>query len=247
MYKLNKHPHYLYLKPYFKDIVFKNFDDFNKSIVLIAQAESEKIGPNNRMYYEKIWTEANAEQVKHDIKVKVLGDCLEIFAAFFLQYYSVHAHNKGLGAFGLTKGSYGFFSDIDDMGCDGVGNFEATDDPAFIQVKYRSNPNDYPFNKSVFDALHSSAIRMNKLSKGKYRSLDPNSENSRLIFFTNIPLVKNKVMTTQFVKCKESCDNAVIVLGKNEIESLCGDKKTTDVKFWETFKEQFNTTTKNKG
>lgn len=238
---LSGHQNYKLLKKHFinlKDEVY-DFPTFINGCLKIADFEVNQVNNvncvygftpfDNRYYDKKIF---NIDLMKSDVHNKVVGDMLEIFCAFFMQY------NAGNTIFGIEPGTFKFTEStvIDsDIGCDAIGKLSTTKDLAAIQVKFRSNPKDHPLDKNVFCSLYTHA--------SLYFDFDPKNSLQKLIFFTNISVGSNftdiKGKTLIFSKLVEKFGtNRVILIGKNEIENIVGDKRT-NIGFWEDFFNSF--------
>ena len=241
MYNLNKHNNYNYLKDYLCNFVSNNFDEFLKEANSCADVISNSISESNYSvygfnYFDKHYYPDNLNVLKSNIKNKVIGDIFELFAGFFVQYFETGY------AFSIRRGTYNFGGDLNqnfdetDLGMDGFGIFTATNENAVMQVKYRSNPKDQPFNKNVFASLFTEGIIKGKLEYGNV--------NQRLIFFTNISVGSKTSWdgkTKQFNDLCNACKIPTVKIGYNEIITLVGSKKTheTNKDFWNTFYQQF--------
>lgn len=247
MYNLDKHHNYKRLSPYLSNFIsFTNeqlmgFDEFLKESNGCAQEIASSISNDNYSvygfnYFDKHYYPNNINELRLTIKNKVIGDIFELFAGFFVQYF-----DSGY-AWGIRRGTYNFSGDLSadfadaDLGMDGYGIFNSTNENAVMQVKYRSNPNDKPFNKNVFMSLFGEAILKDKI--------DPHNYNHRLIFFTNIPIGSIDSWdgkTEQFNRCCAVCKVPVVKVGFNEIVNVVGCKKNRcyNLDFWSTLHKQF--------
>jgi len=175
----------------------------------------------NGVFYEELF--------KHTIRTKIVGDALEMFAGFFCQWFETDIE------IGVKRGTWEFTSDGRDLGCDAVGVLGTNGAKCFTQVKYRSNPNDKPFDLEVFCKLFTQAT----ISYG----MDYSDSSQRLMFFTNIPFKKADkaaARTLPFISMANDCKVPVVLIGKNEIESKVGGKNLTNVEFWKAFNGMFN-------
>ena len=247
MYNLNKHSAYKNLSVYlekfitltYEDHMF--FDEFLKEAMDCAQEIAASINADNYSvygfnYFDKHYYPNNINELHNHIKNKVIGDIFELFAGFFVQYFET-GYEWGIrrGSFNFGGGLNNNFDDAD-LGMDGYGIFASTNENAVMQVKYRSNPKDKPFNKNVFMSLFGEAILKEKLN--------PFNHNQRMIFFTNIPIGTKDSWdgkTKQFNDCCAVSKVPVVKIGFNEITNLVGCKKIgrTNVDFWQTFHMQF--------
>lgn len=241
MYNLNHHNNFKYLKEYLAKFDAITFEEFIEQSKTCAKVISESISEMNMdvygyNYYQKPYYPNDIPLLKTHIANKVIGDIFEIFAGFFMQYF-----DSGF-PFSIRKGTYTFCGDMKasldetDLGMDGFGTFSSTNDNAIVQVKFRSNPNDKPFNKNVFMSLFGEGIIKEKIQYGNV--------NQRLIFITNIPIGDDNSWdgkTKQFNDLCHACKNPVVRIGYNEIIPLVGSNKTfnTNTDFWSTFYSQF--------
>jgi hypothetical protein len=253
MYNLNTHIGYKSLSEYLgKFITLTNeehmfFDEFLKECMCCAENIANSINENNYAvygfnYFEKRYYPNHINELRIAIKNKVIGDIFELFAGFFVQYFDTGYE------WGIRKGTYNFGGGLNndfaeaDLGMDGFGLFTSTNENAVMQVKYRSNPNDKPFNKDVFMSLFGEAILKKKI--------ESNNPNQRLIFFTNIPIGTASSWdgkTKQFNDCCAACEVPVVKVGYNEIVNLVGCKKMNryNADFWHTFHKQFEINNEN--
>ena len=238
MYNLNTHSHFSYLKDYLCNFASNNFDDFIKESLMCADVIAANIESGSSYGFSKFikpYYPNNINSLQQVIKNKVIGDIFELFAGYFMQYFETGTD------FGIKRGTYQFSQDMTssddtDVGMDGFGIFSATNDNAVIQVKYRSNPNDRPFDKNVFMSLYGAGIIRD--------IIDQHNINQRLIFITNIPVGSNKSWdgkTKIFNSLKTMSKVPVVLIGYNEIIDKVGSNKTNTNYpiFWKSFYSQF--------
>lgn len=232
---ISTHPHFILAKRSLKMLTAQNFpqfldeiDKFGDTLSANWKTFSYGFSPAEKRFYGKDG-KFSLDLLQKAIKGKFLGDCLEMFCAAFLQYFSTDT------TFGLVDGSYQFISDDEDLGCDGVAELTTSHSKAFIQAKWRTNPNEKPFNVEVFSKLFTVAMI-------KY-GMDYKDSMQRMIFFTNINVGKRQDWTAKtgpFNELVSMCKISAILIGKNEIEQYVGGCKTTNEDFWAKFNSCFN-------
>lgn len=242
MFNLNQHNNFNHLKDYLKNFQSSNFEDFLKESLQCADVIAASITKDNMdvygfNYFDKQYYPNNLQLLYTHIKNKVIGDIFELFAGFFVQYFETGT------PWGIRRGTYNFGGDMadtfesTDLGMDGFGTFMSTNETAVMQVKYRSNPKDHPFDKNVFCSLFTEAIIKRKIQY--------DNANQRLIFFTNIPVGdKNSwdAKTKQFNNMRNECTIPTVIIGYNEIIINVGSSKnkTSNTDFWNIFYKSFN-------
>ena len=216
------HDHFTFLKSYM--IAYTNVKTF-KEFIETTKKIASKIAMNTNYCFDPLankWTGKEME-MKEAIVSKVKGDMLEIFTEFFVQYFT---HDKD-NMFGGEIGTYNCIGDEDDTGMDAY--YKLTNGgTASVQVKFRSNPKDRPFNKNVFYSLYGAADILKHFNK--------DNEGDRLIFVTNNKIGKRdwqESSTSQFMKLMSIIDKQVILLGE-EIFSAYTDGNED---FWKRFVE----------
>lgn len=110
---LSGHQNYKLLKKYFINLKHEVYDfpSFIKGCLKIADFEVNQVNnincvygfsPFNNQYHDKKTNIFNIDLMKSDVHNKVVGDILEIFCAFFMQY------NAGNPIFGIEPGTFKF-------------------------------------------------------------------------------------------------------------------------------------------
>ena len=235
MIDISSHQAYGALKKILNGMQVRNFKEFNQFVQknALSKANNWKYDVDNYGFsrYEKRFFENiifNEQLFKDTIYFKILGDALEIFAAFFCQWFEHDIQ------FGIKAGTWKFTGDLDDLGCDAIGELGSNSSKCFIQVKYRSSPKAVPFNLEVFSKLFTQAT----ISYG----LDYKDPRQRLMFFTNIPINnadRKNAQSLPFIRLASQCKVPVVLIGKNEIEQLTGDSKHSNIDFWKSLNDKF--------
>lgn len=236
MFNIELHPAFGALKKILISIKPRNFKEFIDVLQKEAKkkADSWKTDTDNYGFlkFEKKFIMNgifNEQLYKDAISSKILGDAMEIFAAFFCQWFDTDIH------FGVKRSSWIFTGGRnEDLGCDAVGELLSNSSKCFVQIKYRSSPKAVPFNLEVFSKLFTQAT----ISYG----LDYSNENQRLLFFTNIPVSiadKKNAQSLPFINLASQCKVPVLLIGRNEIEHYTGDTSHSNSEFWKNFNSMF--------
>lgn len=225
------HDHFAFLKPYWTEAFkgIKTFKEFRAKVPELAKTIlADAVKPTNTgtwYCYDPLanrWVgKDGVDRLKQAIYTKVEGDTFEIFTEFFLQYYNHDKENK----FGAKPKTYKCVGDEEDLGLDGVYKLN-NGEYASVQVKWRTNPKDKPFDKNVFCSLFALAI------SGGY--FDIHNPNSRLVFVTNNKIGKRdwqEPSTSQFMKLVEKYDKQTILLGEETFVSYADGNED----FWNKF------------
>ena len=193
--------------------MFKGCIDFSTFQKCLRKIANECAKPNafylgkEKFYSYKYNGEAGAVLYSEDSFKKACGDIFEIFAEFLFNFFQSDE------VFGCKEGTYESFGDEEDIGCDGKFVLKVNNANAFLQVKFRNNLKDKPFDKDVFASLYTDA--------DLFHGFDRKNENERLIFITNLKCGKRTFLecaTPIFQRCIHKMENQIILIGKNEIE-----------------------------
>jgi len=203
-----------------------DFSSFQKCLKKVAKQCSK----NNYLGIEKFYSKKydsgkNISLWEEDCFKKACGDIFEIFSECFFRYFSTN------DIFGCKPNTYESTNDTEDLGCDGNFILSVNNGNAYIQVKYRNNSTEKPFDLDVFAKLFFDAWR---------HGFEPENERHRLIFITNLNAGERS-----FIQCASPIVQAlikenfkklgdrIIIIGRNEIE----EKVNGHLGFWNEFKQ----------
>ena len=223
---ITTHPNRLALSKYWN--LFNECTDFSTFLKCLKKVAKE-CSKHQYLGLEKLCSKQydggrNLALYEDDCLKKACGDIFEIFSECLFRYFSTD------DVFGCEPDTYNSTNDAEDLGCDGNFTLSVNGGNACIQVKYRSNINDKPFDLQVFSKLFFDAYF--------YHGFDPQNEKHRLIFITNLnagertfiqcatPIVQ-KIIKDNKMKLAER----VVIIGRNEIE----EKVNGHLGFWKEF------------
>ena len=201
----------------------KDFSTFQKCLRKVAKECSD---PKNyyltmeRFFSREFNGGLNVALYKENSYRKACGDIFEIFAEFFFRFF------QSDDVFGCKDGTYKSTDDSVDVGCDGEFILKVNNARAFVQMKYRNDPKEKPFDKDVFASLFTDAAL--------FHGFEYKNKDERLIFISNLNFGKRTFLqcaTPIFQRCIKEMDDQIILIGKTEIE----EKVDGHLGFWEDF------------
>ena len=201
-----------------------DFSTFQRCLKKIAKECSK----NQYLGLEKLCSKQydsgrNITLYENDCFKKACGDIFEVFSECLFRYFSTD------DIFGCEPNTYKSTNDTEDLGCDGNFILSVNGGNAYVQIKYRNNQTEKPFDLEVFSKLFFDAWK---------HGFEPENEKHRLIFITNLnagertfiqcatPIVQN-IIKENFKKLGER----IIIIGRNEIE----EKVNGHLGFWKEF------------
>ena len=125
-----------------------NFSTFQKCLKKIAKecSKNQYLGLE-KLYSKQYDSGRNITLYENDCFKKACGDIFEVFSECLFRYFRTD------DIFGCESDTYKSTNDIEDLGCDGNFILSVNGGNAYVQIKYRNNPKEKPFDLEVFSKL----------------------------------------------------------------------------------------------